>query len=97
MAGTNKRLGLDQPAVYEIQIQGGLGDDWTIWFGTMAINVDRGVTTLSGSVADQAALHGILIKIRDLGLPLLSVRRIDTEQESTQFRAPGTTGPAHKI
>jgi hypothetical protein len=82
MAGTCKRLRLDQPAVYEIQVQGELGDDWTIWFGTMAIAADRGLTTLTGSVADQAALHGILVKIRDLGLPLLSVRRIDGEQGS---------------
>ena len=78
MAGTSKRLRLDQMAVYEIQVQGELGDDWTIWFDAMSIAVERGTTTLTGSVADQAALHGILIKIRDLGLPLLSVRRIDT-------------------
>ena len=79
MTGTSKRLSLDQPAVYEIQVQGRLGDDWAIWFGTMAIAVERDITILTGSVADQSALHGILIKIRDLGLPLLSVRRIDTK------------------
>jgi hypothetical protein len=77
MAGTNKQVSLDQPAVYEIQIQGRLGDDWAIWFGTMAIAVERDTTTLTGSVADQAALHGVLVKIRDLGLPLLSVRLLE--------------------
>jgi hypothetical protein len=76
MAGMCKRLGLDQPATYEIRVQGRLGDDWAIWFGTPTITVERDITTLAGVVADQAALHGILSKIRDLGLPLLSVIRV---------------------
>jgi hypothetical protein len=76
MAETSVRLGLDQPAVYEIQVQGRLDDGWASWFDAMAITVERGITTLAGTVADQAALHGILIKIRDLGLPLLSVKRV---------------------
>ena len=73
MADASKRLSLDQPARYKIQVQGELGDDWSIWFSGMTIAVECGVTTLSGTVADQAALHGILIKVRDLGLPLLGV------------------------
>ena len=76
MADTSRRLSLDQPAAYEIRVQGRLGDDWAVWFGTMTITVKGDATTLAGIVADQAALHGILIKIRDLGLPLLSVRRV---------------------
>jgi hypothetical protein len=78
MADPSKRLGLDQPETYEIQVQGRLGDDWASWFAAMTITVECDSTTLAGIVADQAALHGILIKIRDLGLPLLSVRRVDS-------------------
>ena len=76
MTETSKRLGLDQPEMYEIRVQGRLGDDWAIWFGSLTITTECDTTTLAGIVADQAALHGILIKIRDLGLPLLSVRRV---------------------
>ena len=84
MTGTGGRLSLDQPAAYEIKVQGELGQDWIVWFGSMTIVVERDVTTLTGIVTDQAALHGILIKIRDLGLPLLSVRWMDPESGSAQ-------------
>jgi hypothetical protein len=73
----------DYPAeFYEIMVQGQLDSLWGQWFGGMALsNVENGesgvaCTLISGQVADQPALHGLLIKIRDLNLTLLSVRRI---------------------
>ena len=71
-----ERLGLDQPAVYQVRVQGELDEDWSDWLNDLRIRVDGGVTTLTGTVADQPALHGLLIKIRDLGLPLLSVEYV---------------------
>jgi hypothetical protein len=63
---------------YQIQIEGELGQEWADWFGGAAISgKGDGVTLLTCAVADQAALHGLLRKLRDLGLPLLSVNRID--------------------
>lgn len=60
--------------VYEIRIKGSLGDEWAEWFGGMAIiRAANGETLLSGAVVDQAALYGLLRKVRDLGLPLISV------------------------
>jgi hypothetical protein len=62
--------------VYTIRIEGQLGDSWSSWFEGMAIeHLDCGETVLSGSLADQSALHGVLMKIRDLGLPLIWVER----------------------
>jgi len=67
---------------YEIRLEGSLDDGWTAWFDGMQItNEPDGVTVIAGVVADQAALHGLLAKVRDLGLPLLSVRRIDAEPD----------------
>ena len=63
-----------QPLVYQIRIQGQLGREWTDWFGGLTIRLtDNGETLLTGPVVDQAALHGLLRKVRDLGVPLLSV------------------------
>ncbi len=63
-----------QPMVYQIRIQGHLGRQWTDWFGGLTITLeDNGDTLLTGPVVDQAALHGLLRKVRDLGMPLLSV------------------------
>ena len=63
-----------QPAVYQIRVKGHLGGQWTDWFGNMSITLeDNGDTLLTGLVTDQAALHGLLRKVRDLGVPLLSV------------------------
>ncbi len=62
------------PAVYQIRIRGHLGCEWTDWFGGMAITLeDNGDTLLTGPVVDQAALYGLLKKVRDLGMPLVSV------------------------
>jgi hypothetical protein len=65
---------------YEIRVNGELGSGWSTWFdGLQVISDDRGQTTIAGPVADQPALHGLLAKIRDLGLPLLSVRQLDPD------------------
>ena len=72
---------LDQPMVYQIRIKGHLGPRWTDWFGGMTITLeDNGDTLLTGPVVDQAALHGMLRRVRDLGLPLISVTRVEFEQ-----------------
>lgn len=76
MTESEKRLGLDQPAMYQITVQGELDKDWSDWLDDLTIKIGRGTTTLTGTVADQPALHGLLVKIRDLGLPLLSVEYI---------------------
>lgn len=63
---------------YEIRIQGRLDDRWSTWLDDLDLShADDGTTVLRGPVADQAALHGLLHKLRDLGLPLLSVTRTD--------------------
>ncbi|MDQ3929536.1 MAG: hypothetical protein M3328_10370 [Chloroflexota bacterium] len=63
-----------QPTVYQIRLKGHLGRQWTDWFDGLAITLeDNGDTFLTGTVADQAALHGLLRKVRDLGIPLISV------------------------
>ncbi len=68
---------LDQPMVYQIRIKGHLGSQWSDWFGGMTITPEEGgETLLTGLVVDQAALHGLLRKVRDLGLPLISVTRV---------------------
>ena len=68
----------DQPMVYQIRIKGHLVQKWTDWFEGLTITLEEnGDTLLTGQVIDQAALHGILKKIRDLGMPLLSVNVVD--------------------
>ncbi len=72
----------DQPVVYQIRIKGHLGPQWTEWFEGMAVTrEENGDTLLTGPVIDQAALHGLIKKVRDLGLPLLSVKRTDTSSK----------------
>ena len=61
---------------YRVQVRGHLDDRWSDWLGGLAVRrQDDGTTALVGPVVDQAALHGVLARIRDLGLPLLSVNR----------------------
>ena len=70
-----------QPLVYQIRIKGHLGRQWTNWFGGLTITLENnGETLLTGPVVDQAALHGLLRKVRDLGVPLLSVSRVEPGQ-----------------
>lgn len=76
---------MDERRHYEIRLKGHLDARWAAWLdGLSLIQVSDGTTVLQGSVADQAALHGVLQKLRDLGLPLLSV----TEAEPDQPDAP---------
>ncbi len=71
----------DQRAIYQIRVKGNLDQKWSDWFDGCSITPQAGgETLLSGPAADQAALHGLLAKIRDLGLPLLSVRRVEIEE-----------------
>jgi hypothetical protein len=71
----------DQPGVYEIRIRGHLGREWTDWFGGLSITLEvDGDTLLTGTVVDQAALHGLLRRVRDLGMPLISVTRVERGQ-----------------
>jgi hypothetical protein len=71
----------EPPAHYEIRVRGVLDRRWAAWFeGLQPASDESGQTVLTGPVADQAALHGLLVKVRDLGLPLISVRRIDPHQ-----------------
>jgi hypothetical protein len=68
-----------QPMVYQIRILGHLGRQWTDWFEGLSITLqNNGDTLLTGPVIDQAALHGLLRKVRDLGLPLLAVALVAT-------------------
>ena len=77
----NSEMNPGQPMVYQIRIKGHLGCQWTDWFEGLTITQeDNGETLLTGSVVDQAALHGLLKKVRDLGMPLLSVNRVKLGQ-----------------
>ena len=72
------------PARYEIRLQGHLEPRWAAWFDGLSLTNDSdGTTALRGRVADQAALHGVLQKVRDTGLPLLSVTRLDPHRPDT--------------
>ena len=81
--------------VYQIVVKGHLDSEWSDWFDGLTITLgDNGETILSGPVVDQTALHGVLIKIRDLGLPLLSLVRVEpeTENESNLLMRPEEKG-----
>ena len=75
------------PAHYEIRVKGVLDSRWSAWFEGLQVTSDEpGQTVIAGAVADQAALHGLLAKIRDLGLPLLSLHRVGPGQEPERER-----------
>ena len=81
-----------EPGLYEIRIEGHLAERWASWFGSLTITLEEdGNTLLTGPVVDQAELHGLLKKVRDLGMPLLSVNRVEPSQavanETYQFRS----------
>jgi hypothetical protein len=72
----NQAAGRDEEVVYEIRVQGILDESWSEWLGGLDVRpLASGVTVLAGPIRDQAALHGLLNKIRDLGLPLLGVEK----------------------
>ena len=68
----------DKQAIYQIWVKGNLDRKWSDWFDGFTVTPQaNGETLMTGPVADQSALHGLLTKIRDLGLPLLSVKRLE--------------------
>ena len=74
----NQGKDVSLPFVYQIRIKGHLGQQWTDWFEGLTIKLEEnGETLLTGAVVDQAALYGVLRKVRDLGMPLLSVNSIE--------------------
>jgi hypothetical protein len=73
-----------EPGLYEIRIQGHLDANWTDWFDSLTLTLeDNGITLLAARVVDQAALHSLLRKVRDLGMPLISVIRIEAGHADT--------------
>jgi hypothetical protein len=77
----NPKTGPSEPLVYQVRIKGHLDPQWAAWFGGLTITPeDNGDTLLTGPVVDQAALHGLLRKVRDLGMPLLAVLRVEPSQ-----------------
>ena len=81
--------GRDEPRVYEVRIQGHLDAQWADWFGVLTVKLEpNGDTLLSGTIADEAALHGLLRKVRDLGMPLISVKRIEPDQTDASVEEP---------
>jgi hypothetical protein len=70
----------DKASVYQIRIQGSLDPSWSDWFDGFSIIVQGGETLLEGTVIDQAALHGILAKINDLGLTIISVTKLPQDE-----------------
>jgi hypothetical protein len=83
----------NHPTFYEIRVAGSLPPQWMDWFDGLVINTENGETLLRGPVADQAALFGLLKKIRDLGLPLISVRQILSQEKKMNTNVT----PAKKI
>jgi hypothetical protein len=74
---------IPKPPTYQIRLKGHLRDQWSTWFEGMTIRRQaNGETILTGELQDQTALHGVLMKIRDLGLPLVEVKRLE-RPEST--------------
>ena len=85
--GTSTSLGSEadpgQPTVYQIRVKSHLGSGWTDWFEGLTITQEEnGDTLLTGPVIDQAALHGLLKKVRDLGMPLVSVNQLQFDETS---------------
>ena len=73
-----------QPTIYQIRIKGQLDSQWTDWFEGLTITLeDNGDTLMTGPVVDQAALHGLLKKVRDLGMPLVSVSPVEPGTPTT--------------
>ena len=71
----------EQAVIYQVRIKGHLDAQWRDWFGGLTISLDaNGETLITGAVVDQAALHGLLKKVRDLGMPLISVVPVDLAQ-----------------
>ena len=79
----------DEAGLTEIRIKGHLTDQWAAWFGGLTITLeDNGETLVTGPVVDQAALHGLLKKVRDLGMPLVSVNLVEPSQPNVSEAKP---------
>jgi len=80
----NPKTDPSQPVVYQIRVKGHLGHEWTDWFEGLTITLEEdGDTLLTGPVIDQAALHGLLKRVRDLGMPLVSVSPVEPGPPTT--------------
>jgi hypothetical protein len=83
----NSEIDPGQPLVYQIRLKGHLSREWTDWFDGLTITaLDNGETLLTGPVVDQAALYGLLKKVRDVAMPLISVMRVKPGQAETKAR-----------
>jgi hypothetical protein len=94
----NSKIESSQPLVYQIRLKGHLGSQWTDWFEGLTITLEEdGDTLLAGPVVDQAGLHGLLKKVRDLGLPLISVNPLEPGSSTTfPLRGHRGTGQADR-
>jgi hypothetical protein len=82
---------------YEIRLKGHLAARWTAWFDGLSLSRENdGTTIISGLVADQAALHGLLQKVRDIGLPLVSVTRVEPDQPDVPIAPREVLTNTHK-
>ena len=82
------------PGSYEIRVKGRLAPRWRAWFDGMTLTAeDGGTTCIHGTVADQAALHGLLQKLRDVGLPLISVIHAEADQTAAATSHTVTSQP----
>jgi hypothetical protein len=85
---SNAAIDPDRTGWYEIRLEGRLDARWAARFDGMSLTVDDGCTLLAGHLVDQAALHGVLQRLRDIGLPLVSVCRVRPPAESTSAPQP---------
>lgn len=95
--GINPHSNQGRAPVYHIRLQGHLDPRWTGWFEGLSVTLeDTGDTLLAGPVVDQAALHGLFRKVRDIGMPLISVACVEADQASTaeDERMQGASPPA---
>jgi hypothetical protein len=84
MKKSSQKLSLCRPVTYQIKVQGHLDQYWSEWFDGLTVTYDEeDDTLLTGQVADQAALHGLLKKVRDLGLALISVNPVESRVPTT--------------
>jgi hypothetical protein len=97
MKDANKRPGSEQPARYQIKVRGRLDEKWSDWFNGMALTFESAgnswpITTLTGVVADQAELRGMLSKIWDLNLTVISVTQVELEECKGHWQAHSLLG-----